>query len=181
MGEAKSTSALTLEDLENKPKKAIEIIVPLKNTEIKYGDSCQLFIQGIIKLRNIDGSGMYGKRKHICFTVSSSLQLPFHWRKDGVTVGLPKYMVGGEEDGRYFCNIVNATKEDEVLSKNSLFERFARKIFFFKGSWECILENGDEILSSFCVVNVTIPRHFKAPKFLEDLHIMLGIAFLLFR
>ena len=44
MGEARSTSALTVEDLEKKPKKNIEIITPLKNVEVKYGDACQLFV-----------------------------------------------------------------------------------------------------------------------------------------
>ena len=45
MGEARSTSALTIEDLEKKPKKSIEIVMPLQNTDVKYGDSCQLSLQ----------------------------------------------------------------------------------------------------------------------------------------
>ena len=46
MGEARSTSSLTVEDLEKKPKKAIEILIPLKDQSIKYGESCQLSVQG---------------------------------------------------------------------------------------------------------------------------------------
>ena len=46
--------------------------------------------------------------------VSSNLQLPYVWRKNGEEVGFPNYIIGCEEDGKYFCNIVNATKEDEV-------------------------------------------------------------------
>ncbi len=47
-------------------------------------------------------------------TVSCSLQLPFAWRRNGAEVGFPDYIIGCEEDGKYFCNIVNATAEDEV-------------------------------------------------------------------
>lgn len=55
MGEARSTSALTVEDLEKKPKKNIEIITPLKNVEVKYGDACQLFVycKNFLRLFNL--------------------------------------------------------------------------------------------------------------------------------
>lgn len=46
MGETRSTSALTVEDLEKKPKKTVEIIIPLKDQELRYGESCQLYLQG---------------------------------------------------------------------------------------------------------------------------------------
>lgn len=52
------------------------------------------------------------------FPVSSQLQLPFVWRKNGAEVGFPKYVLGCEEDGKYFCNITDATKEDEVQTRN---------------------------------------------------------------
>ena len=44
----------------------------------------------------------------------------------------------------------------------------------FQGTWECLLEDGDDYISSFCVVKVSIPKHFKIPKFLEDLKVALG-------
>ena len=53
-------------------------------------------------------------------------------------------------------NITNASAEDE-------------------GSWEIVLDSGEEEpLSSFCIVKVIIPKHFKPPKFLEDLKVALG-------
>ncbi len=91
MGEARSTSSLTVEDLEKRPRKQVEIVAPLKDTEVKYGESCQLSMQ-----------------------VSSSLQLPFAWRRNGTEVGFPDYIIGCEEDGKYFCNVVNATTDDAV-------------------------------------------------------------------
>ena len=87
--------------------------------------------------------------------MSSQLQLPFVWRKNGQEVGFPDYIIGCEEDGKYFCNIVNATREDE-------------------GSWEILLEDGDDFLNSFCVLRVVIPKHFKPPRFLEELRVFLG-------
>lgn len=46
MGEARSTSSLTVEDLEKRPRKQVEIVAPLKDTEVKYGEACQLSMQG---------------------------------------------------------------------------------------------------------------------------------------
>ena len=92
MGEARSTSSLTVEDLEKKPKKSIEVLIPLSNLNIKYGEPCQLFVK-----------------------VSSSLQLPFVWRRNGREIGFPEYVIGCEEDGKYFCNITQARQEDEVM------------------------------------------------------------------
>jgi len=43
-----------------------------------------------------------------------------------------------------------------------------------QGSWEILLEDESELVSSFCVVRVVVPRHFKAPKFLEDLRVALA-------
>ena len=76
--------------------------------------------------------------------MSSPLRLPFSRRKNGSEVGFPEYIVGCEEDGRYFCTMTEATAEDE-------------------GSWECLLDDGsgDGPLCSFCVVKVLIPKHFK--------------------
>ena len=93
-------------------------------------------------------------KQNVFFSVSSPLRLPFSWRKNGAEVGFPEYIVGCEEDGRYFCTITEATAEDE-------------------GSWECLLDDGsgDGPLCSFCVVKVLIPKHFKVPKFLEDLKV----------
>ncbi len=48
--------------------------------------------------------------------VNSSLQLPFVWRRNGREVGFPDYIIGCEEDGKYFCNVVNATTDDAVSS-----------------------------------------------------------------
>lgn len=36
------------------------------------------------------------------------------------------------------------------------------------------MEDGDDFLTSFCVLRVIIPKHFKPPKFLEDLRVFLG-------
>lgn len=46
MGETRSTSALTVEDLEKKPRKSIELIMPLKNVDVRYGGACELSMQG---------------------------------------------------------------------------------------------------------------------------------------
>jgi hypothetical protein len=132
MGEARSTSSLTVEDLEKRPRTGVEVIAPLKDVDVTYGEDAQLSMQ-----------------------VTSKLQLPFSWRLNGTEVGFPNYVVGCEEDGKYFCNIVSANRDDE-------------------GSWECVLEDGDELISSFCVVRVLIPKHFKPPVFLEDLRVFLG-------
>ena len=48
------------------------------------------------------------------------------WRLNGREVGFPRYVVGAEEDGKYFCNITNANKDDEVrcCPKNNVVETF---------------------------------------------------------
>ncbi len=74
------------------------------------------------------------------------------------------------------------------------YAKFLLSIIIEQGSWECLLEDGEEILSSFCVLKVIliiiiaflfmtpspqsfqvlIPKHFKPPRFLEDLRVFLG-------
>ncbi len=46
MGEARSTSSLTVEDLEKRPRRQVEVVAALKDVEVKYGESCQLSMQG---------------------------------------------------------------------------------------------------------------------------------------
>ncbi len=46
MGEARSTSSLTVEDLEKKPRKTVEIIQPLENQSVKYGEPLELSLRG---------------------------------------------------------------------------------------------------------------------------------------
>ena len=46
MGEARSTSSLTVEDLEKKPKRAVDVIAPLKDVDVRYGHDLQLSIRG---------------------------------------------------------------------------------------------------------------------------------------
>ncbi|TRY61201.1 hypothetical protein TCAL_10078 [Tigriopus californicus] len=131
MGTETSTSSLTIEDLQKKPKDPVVFISPLIDQKIPYGGSYQIFAQ-----------------------VSSKLQLPFSWKRNGSAVNFPEYVIGCEEDGKYFCNIVNATMQDE-------------------GLWELNIEDNGEVLSSSCNIQVPIPQHFKAPKFLDNLRIHL--------
>ena len=42
----RSTSSLTVEDLEKKPRKVVEIITPLENQSVKYGEPLELSVKG---------------------------------------------------------------------------------------------------------------------------------------
>jgi hypothetical protein len=42
----RSTSSLTVEDLEKKPKKAVQIITPLVNLCVKYGEPLEMSMEG---------------------------------------------------------------------------------------------------------------------------------------
>ena len=42
----RSTSSLTVEDLEKKPRKVVEIVTPLENQSVKYGEPLELSVKG---------------------------------------------------------------------------------------------------------------------------------------
>ena len=43
----RSTSSLTVEDLEKKPRKVVEIVTPLENQSVKYGEPLELSVKGV--------------------------------------------------------------------------------------------------------------------------------------
>jgi hypothetical protein len=102
-----------------------------------------------------DASVKIGDRHRFSVQVTYSPCLELGWRQDGSTLGTSDRTTLSKEDGGYYhCDIGQATLEDE-------------------GEWGVTAKDGSNSIDTCCLLTVTVPKHYKKPRFLEPLKAVL--------
>ena len=87
--------------------------------------------------------------------VTYSPCLEMSWRHGDTTLGSSDRVLLSKEDGGFYhCDIAQATLEDE-------------------GEWGVVAKDGSHTLDTCCLLTVTVPKHYKKPRFLEPLKAVL--------
>ena len=88
-------------------------------------------------------------------TVTYSPCMEICWQHDNVTQTSGDRLAFSKEDGGFYhCDIIKALPEDE-------------------GEWSVVAKDSGHDITSSCSLTVTVPKHYKKPKFLESLRAVL--------
>ena len=160
MGEAVSTAALTVEDIGEKfpeSRGELRFLVPLQDASVKIGDKHRFSVQVTEHCSPLHScSTMRPVALSKCSSqVTYSPCLEMEWRRGDTTVGSSDRVTLSKEDGGFYhCDIAEASLEDE-------------------GEWGVMAKDGSHTLDTCCLLSVTVPKHYKKPRFLEPLKAVL--------
>ena len=102
-----------------------------------------------------DAKVKIGEKQRLSVQVTYSPCLEIEWRHGDTTLGsTERITLSKETGGFYHCDIAMATLEDE-------------------GEWGVVAKDGGHSLDTCCLVTVTVPKHYKKPRFLEPLKAVL--------
>ena len=92
---------------------------------------------------------------HDVVLVTYSPCLEISWQHENITQTSGDRLAFSKEDGGFYhCDIIKARPEDE-------------------GEWTVVAKDSGHDISSSCSLTVTVPKHYKKPKFLESLRAVL--------
>ncbi|XP_011315208.1 uncharacterized protein [Fopius arisanus] len=147
MGEAKSTAELTIEDIENQLNEEERLQLAKEFTQVPK------FKKGLKSCEaKIDEAFTFAVQIDVTLSADPSVSW---YRNDELISGDVKYKLVKETLGNFHLEIKNLELVDE-------------------SQWKCLAENDFGHSVTSCFLKLIIPKHFRKPKYLENLKAVLS-------